>query len=207
MNPIVPRQSSTSLPSAPADPAFADRLRGITSRLAWFGHVPKLVDCEIGPGMRLELSRRREAILVALAHRDREGVETAVMQLFTVLKLSRPDAEAPEDLATIFAAHLGQLPAWAVVQACEQLGHQADRVFAPAAPEIERAARQILVPLNRELFQIEAVLRASGRAAAAPAARERIGAGFQRLSTSLDAVVAEERERLRPKKREGVAHE
>lgn len=161
MNAITTR-SLTSQPPALASPELKRKVDQITARVGWFGHVPKLIDCEVGPITRDVLAGRYAEITRALAPCDPREIETPLLQLFALTKLPRPDSDSPEDLARLYAAHLCSLPAWAIVEACGFFarGGGDSKTFAPAAPEIFTEARRRMEAFLRERNQLHAILTA-----------------------------------------------
>lgn len=159
------KTSSNSLPiagpPAPAGREFQDRLSSITNRIGFVGGVARLIDCEIGPKTRRELSDRLAEIDASLQHRDPANLRIALIQLFAVTKISADDSA--DDLATIYAAHLGSLPTWAAIDAIRQIaqGQGESATFAPAAPEIYKRAERVLAGVWHERKKIADILDAA----------------------------------------------
>lgn len=154
----------TAGPPSAASRESADRLAAIANCVGFFGAVPRLVDCEIGPKTRGELSDRLAEIDASLRHRDPRLLEAALIQLFAVTKTSASDSA--EDLATIYAAHLGGLPTWAVIDAIREIaqGRGESATFAPAAPEIHKRAERALMGIWHERKKLTDVLDAAAAA-------------------------------------------
>lgn len=158
MNQIAPQRSNYG-PPAPASTELARKIAGISNCVGWFGGVPKLIDCEVGPVTQGELRRRLAQIDAALGQRDPQRLKDVLYQIFALTKINRADGEGVDDLVLVYAAFLGTLPIWAVIAACDAIAKSGEK-FAPAAPEIHAKATQIIAGLTRERQTIADILRA-----------------------------------------------
>lgn len=111
---------------------------------------------------RAAQERRIAAIDAALAHRDNAAVARALLRMFAALKSASGDMQAAADSVTVYTDVLSDLPAWAVVVACDTCarGHGPSAAFSPSAGELHRMVEPMVEDLRRERDDRRAVLAA-----------------------------------------------
>lgn len=193
MNLPVPHSSFG--PPEPINPDLRASLSALHSRVAWRGSIPVLLDCSVGPKTRAALEARAADIQESLAQRDRAALETALDEMFAVMKLSGSDKADPEALTELYAARLSSLPVWAVFAAIDEItrGQAESTIFAPSAPDIYERASSLVAPFRVERGRIAEVLSAAAGRIVRPGSNERVAKGFEKLSAALADTAAAEK--------------
>jgi hypothetical protein len=110
------------------------------------------------------LGRRREVVGASLAHRDTNAVGDALTTMFLVMKVPQGQEGEWDLIVAAYQATLRDLPAWAVVEACQKAAEgQAigGKTFAPTSPELRAMVERILEPVHREVAQLGTVIAAA----------------------------------------------
>lgn len=158
----TPAKLSTSGPPAAASAEMRDLVTAYTNRVGWFDGRPRYVSEPPDPARRAILQRRMDDLDAALAHRDRPALERALGALFTLMRTSQDDRRSINQVVSAYAALLGELPSWAVSQACGKIvrGGGSNATFAPGAPELYQLAKAETAAVREERARIMVLLTA-----------------------------------------------
>lgn len=141
--------------------------------------------------------------MVPAIRESREGTKDALdalKKLFVVYPQTTGERDDARDRGAIMLHVLGDLPAWAIVEAVDRwlrgaAGSKHDYRWMPAPAVLRAIAMELLWPHREDAKRLKQLLAASDERDAEPVEgeRERVIAGFQELKENLDAVGAEER--------------
>jgi len=150
---------------------------------------------ELDAGERSQIEGRLSTLRRSLAHRDNQPIAKALAKLMASYSSARGSDDDARSTIAAYVAVLGDLPPWAVEEACQAWvrgGYGATAsAFVPSAAQLRDAASHIYAKFKNEADDLERVLSAR-MTPITDAERRRVSTGFDRLRADLIA------DRLRP---------
>lgn len=149
------------------------------------------------------LRSRLGTVSASLAHRDSGAVGDALTAMFLVMKVPQGQEGEWDLIVAAYQAALRDVPAWAVIEACQQATEGraiGGKTFAPTAPELRAMAEAILEPTTREAAQLLRVIGEAempGPREPTPEEREETALKIAAMVADMKASEAEERAKQR----------
>lgn len=152
--------TSNSSPIPPADRWFDDAVAVIHNTVEYLDGHP-VADTLPTIELRLAIAHRLEAIRRALLPLDRAMAERerAARVVNTMLTCWNLRQDIRETKAAMYVLALGDLPVWAVEQACQDVARGLveglDPDFPPSTARVHQLAEAVLAPLRKEAKRLD----------------------------------------------------